>query len=189
VCYAESNDTSSLPEFAMSFLRYSQVGILFVLVAAFVGLGTPMLVAASKDADAKKATEDLKKSKDAKVKIAALVRLGELGQIQYSYAQPAIPDMLKALEDKDAGVRAAAAKAVGQAGSEDPDTVASLVKLLKADKEESVKIAAAEGLGLLGARAKDAVNDLRAAAKDADKKSKLSKVVGASIKSINGTKK
>ena len=78
---------------------------------------------------------------------------------------------------------------VGQAGSEDPDTVPNLVKLLKSDKEESVKIAAAEGLGLLGTKAKDAVNDLRSAAKDADKKSKLAKVITTSIKSINGTKK
>ena len=151
-------------------------------------MAAPMIVAASKDAEAKKATEDLKKSKEAKVKIAALVRLGELGQIQYSYAEPAIPEMLKALEDKDAGVRAAAAKAVGQANSEHPDTVSSLVKLMKSDKEESVKIAAAEGLGLLGAKAKDAVGDLRSAAKDADKKSKLAKVIGTSIKSINGAK-
>ena len=173
----------------MSLQRSARALALFLLVAGFVGLAAPMIVAASKDAEAKKATEDLKKTKDAKVKIAALVRLGELGQIQYSYAEPAIPEMLKALEDKDAGVRAAAAKAVGQANSEHPDTVSSLVKLMKSDKEESVKIAAAEGLGLLGAKAKDAVGDLRSAAKDADKKSKLAKVIGTSIKSINGAKK
>lgn len=173
----------------MLFQRYAKAVALFLLIAGFVGIGAPMLVAASKESDAKKAAEDLKKSKDVKVKIAALEKLGELGQIQYSYAEPAIPEMLKALEDKDAGVRAAAAKAVGQAGSEDPDTVPNLVKLLKSDKEESVKIAAAEGLGLLGTKAKDAVNDLRSAAKDADKKSKLAKVITTSIKSINGTKK
>ncbi len=173
----------------MAFQRSTKALALFLLVAGFVGLAAPMIVAASKEADAKKATEDLKKSKDAKVKIAALVRLGELGQIQYGYVEPAIPDMLKALGDTDAGVRAAAAKAVGQAGSEDKDTVPALVKLLKSDKEESVKIAAAEGLGLLGAKAKDAVGELRSAIKDADKKSKLAKVVGTSIKSINGTKK
>ena len=173
----------------MSIQRYLKAGVLFLLIAGFVGFGAPFIVAASKESDAKKATEDLKKSKDVKVKIAALEKLGELGQIQYSYAQPAIPDMLKALEDKDAGVRAAAAKAVGQASSEDPDTVPALVKLLKGDKEESVKIAAAEGLGLLGAKAKDSVNDLRAAAKDADKKSKLAKAITTSLKSINGSKK
>lgn len=173
----------------MSLQRSGRAAALFLLVAGLIGFGAPMIVAASKEADAKKATEDLKKSKDAKVRIAALVRLGELGQIQYSYVEPALPEMLKALEDKDAGVRAAAAKAVGQAQSEDPGTVPALVKLLKGDSEESVKVAAAEGLGLLGAKAKDAVGDLRAAAKDADKKSKLAKVVGTSIKSINGAKK
>ncbi len=169
--------------------HYLKAGALFLLVAGFVGLGAPMIVAASKEADAKKSTEDLKKTRDVKVKIAALEKLGELGQIQYSYAEAALPEMMKALDDADAGVRAAAAKAVGQANSEDPDTVPTLVKLLKSDKEESVKLAAAEGLGLLGAKAKDAVGDLRAVAKDADKKSKLAKVIGSSIKSINGTKK
>ena len=134
----------------MSLLRCVRAGVLFLLVAGVLGVGAPMIVAASKEADAKRATEDLKKAKDAKVKVAALEKLGELGQIQYAYVEKAIPDMMKALEDKDAGVRAAAAKAVGQAGSEDPETVSSLVKLLKGDKEESVKIAAAEGLGLLG---------------------------------------
>ena len=173
----------------MPMHRLFKAGVLFLLVAGFIGIGAPMIVAASKEADAKKATADLKNTKDAKVKIAALEKLGELGQIQYSYVQPALPEMLKALDDKDAGVRAAAAKAVGQAGSEDPGTVPALVKLLKGDKEESVKIAAAEGLGLLGALAKDSVNDLRAAAKDADKKGKLAKAIGTSLKSINGSKK
>ena len=173
----------------MSIQRGSKAVVLFLLVAGSIGVGAPLIVAASKEADAKKATADLKNTKDTKVKIAALEKLGELGQIQYGYAQPAIPEMLKALEDKETGVRAAAAKALGQAGSEDPDTVPALVKLLKGDKEESVKIAAAEGLGLLGAKAKDSVNDLRNAAKDADKKGKLAKTIGTSIKSINGTKK
>ena len=173
----------------MSLLRCVRAGVLFLLVAGVLGVGAPMIVAASKEADAKRATEDLKKAKDAKVKVAALEKLGELGQIQYAYVEKAIPDMMKALEDKDAGVRAAAAKAVGQAGSEDPETVSSLVKLLKGDKEEAVKIAAAEGLGLLGARAKESVGELRAAAKDADKKGKFAKAITTSLKSINGAKK
>ena len=173
----------------MPIHRLLKAGVLFLLVAGSLGIGAPMIVAASKEADAKKATEDLKKTKDTKVKIAAIEKLGELGQIQSSYAEAAIPEMMKALEDKDAGVRAAAAKALGQAVSEDPGTVPALVKLLKGDKEESVKIAAAEGLGLLGAKAKDSVNDLRAAAKDAEKKGKLAKAIGTSLKSINGTKK
>ncbi len=173
----------------MPIHRLLKAGVLFLLVAGFIGVGAPMIVAASKESDAKKATEDLKKTKDTKVKIAAIEKLGELGQIQYSYVEPAIPELLKALEDKDSGVRAAAAKAVGQAGSEDPGTVPALVKLLKGDKEESVKIAAAEGLGLLGGKAKDSVNDLRTAAKDADKKGKLAKTIQTSLKSINGTKK
>ena len=173
----------------MPIKRLFKAGVLFLLVAGAIGVGAPMIVAASKEADAKKATEDLKKSKDAKVKIAALEKLGELGQIQYSYVEPALPEMIRALEDKDTGVRAAAAKAVGQAGSEDPGTVPALVKMLKGDKEESVKIAAAEGLGLLGSKARESVNDLRSAAKDADKKGKLAKAIQTSLKSINGTKK
>lgn len=162
---------------------------LFLSVGFGIAWAAPMLLAAGKEAEAKKALDELKKTKDTKVKIASLEKLGELGQVQYAFAEPAIPEMMKALDDKEAGVRAAAAKAVGQAGSEDPDTVPSLVKLLKSDKEESVKIAAAEGLGLLGSKAKDAVPALREAAKDADKKSKLAKVIGASVKTINGTKK
>ena len=70
-------------------------------------------LAANNEADAKKYTKDLKKGKDAKVKITALQELGKLAAIQKSLVANALPEIYKALEDKDAGVRAAAAKCLG----------------------------------------------------------------------------
>jgi len=149
---------------------------------------SPDIGAASKETEAKKATEDLKKSKDNKVKIASLQKLGELGLIQYAYVEAAVPDVFKAIKDTDAGVRAAAARTLGMIGPDDKETIPQLTGLLK-DSDESVKIAAAEGLAYMGKKAESAVGALRDAAKGLDNKSKLAKSIGTSIKAIQGVKK
>ncbi len=148
-------------------------------------------LAGEKDDLAKKYTEELRKSKDVKVRVNALQELGNLAQIKKSLAKDAMPDIYKALEDKDAGVRAAAAEALGKTDPEYKDAGAVLVKLLKDDKEESVKIGAAKGLAAMGATAKDALPALReiANANKADKKSKLGAAVKTAVTSISGAKK
>lgn len=173
----------------MTKLRYLKAFAAFALTCGMVLIATsPEIGAASKEAEAKKATEDLKKSKDTKTKIASLQKLGELGLIQYAYVEPAVPDVFKAIKDTDAGVRAAAAKTLGMIGPEDKETIPQLTGLLK-DKDESVQLAAAEGLAYMGKKAESAVGALRDAAKGLDAKSKLAKSINTSIKTIQGTKK
>jgi HEAT repeat protein len=137
---------------------------------------------ANPEEDAKKYTQDLKKSKDAKVRINALNELGKLVGFQRNLANEAMPDIYKALEDKDAGVRAAAAKCLGACGQPADKAVPALLKMLKDDKEDAVKMAAAIGLGSMGKSAKAALPTLRELA--ADKKSKLGGTAKAAMKAI-----
>lgn len=163
-------------------------GLLALAFGMVLLVGADDADAAGKADDAKKFTEDLKKGKDTKTKVTALDELGRLGQIQYKYAEDAIPDLFKYLTDKDAGLRAAAARAIGLVGPDDEKTVGELVAVLKEEKDEGVKFALVVALGQLGTRAKDAVGELRNVQKTADAKSKLAKQVAASIKSITGVK-
>ncbi len=147
------------------------------------------VLAGEKEEDAKKYTEQLRKSKDAKTKITALQELGTLGQIKKSFIADALPDIYKAVEDKDAGVRAAAAEALGK--SDEPyDKVGDiLVKLLKDDKEESVKIGALRGLSAMREAAKAALPTIREIVNNSDKKSKLGQAAKDAAKAIGGNGK
>lgn len=159
-------------------------GALFLCVkdAAFAG---------EKDDLAKRYTEELRKAKDAKTKITALQELGTLAQLRKSLAKDALPDIYKAAEDKDPGVRAAAAEALGKCDEPYEKAGDILVKLLKDDKEEGVKIGAAKGLAAMGPSAKGALPALREVAKAeaGDKKSKLGAAVKSAVQVIGGTKK
>lgn len=148
-------------------------------------------IAGEKDDLAKKYTEELRKSKDTKVRITALTELGNLAQIKKSLAADALPDIYKAAEDKDAGVRAAAAETLGKADEPFDKAGDVLVKLLKDDKEESVKIAALKGLAAMGGTAKDALPAIREVMKAnaGDKKSKLGAAAKTASTSIGGAKK
>ena len=145
--------------------------------------------AADKEADAKRYAEALRKGKDAKAKVQALQELGKLAQVQKALVADALPDIYKATEDKDAGVRAAAAICLGQCDEPSEKAVPLLVKLLKDDKSDDVKIGAAKGLAAMGPGAKSAIGDLNAVAKSSDKKSNLSKAAKQAIKSINASSK
>ena len=166
--------------------RIAAVGLLafglFALVAA------DSIVAASKAEDAKKYTEQLKNAKDAKKRAEALEELGKLGQIMKSLVTSAVPDIKKALTDKEASVRKAAALAYGKIDPDPAEAVPALVKMLKEDKDEGVKVAAAQGLAAMGDKAKDALPTLREIQKSEDKKSKLAKAAQDAMRSIRPKK-
>lgn len=143
-------------------------------------------IAASDISDAKHYTEDLKKGKDAKTKATALIELGKLAVIQRGLVSDALPDIYKALEDKDASIRAAAATCIGQCDEPADKVVPALLKMLKEDKEESVKMGAIKGLAAMGPEAKPALKTLSELA--ADKQSKLSPLAKTAVKAINGKK-
>ena len=64
--------------------------------------------------EAKKYLEDLRKTKDAKTKVTALQELGKLAAVQKSLVADALPEIYKALDDKDASVRGAAGTTAGR---------------------------------------------------------------------------
>ena len=164
---------------------FAAFGLAFGLV---ILAGWDEIAIAGKKEDAEKYTNDLKTGKDAKVKVNALGELAKLGQIMKPFIKDAEPYMMKALEDKDATIRAAAAKAVGMIDPEPKDVVPLFLKMMKEDKDESVKEAAILGLGYMGPNAKDATPDLRKVVKDEDKKSKLNRAAVNSLRSINPKK-
>jgi HEAT repeat protein len=144
------------------------------------------LFASDKEEDARKFTADLKTAKDAKVKITALNELAKLAKLMKSLGEPAIPELYKLLEDKDAGVRAAAAFCLGECDDVPEKAIPALTKMLNNAKEdESVRINAAKGLAAMGPHAKPAVKDLQSVVAGEDKKSKLGKEAGNAIKAIN----
>jgi vesicle coat complex subunit len=145
------------------------------------------VLAADVEKEAQKYTQDLKKGKDAKTKILALQELGKLAALQRKLVADALPDIYKALDDKDASIRAAAAQCLGQCDEPSSKAVPALLKLLKNEKEEeAVKIAAARGLASMGSSAKEAVPTLRQIIKSSDKTSKLVKAAQTAVKAIAG---
>jgi HEAT repeat protein len=137
---------------------------------------------ADKKEDVARLMKELK-SKDVKTRIAAADDLGHIGQIKKSYAEPAVPALIETLRDTDAGVRKAAANALGKV---DPDVklaVPALVDALK-DKAPSVRQAAAIALGLIGPEAKDAIPALRETQKDSDRA--VSRAANQAIQRIMG---
>jgi HEAT repeat protein len=159
-------------------------GVMFLCVREDAAAG-------EKEDDAKKYTEQLRKGKDAKAKITALRELGTLAQIKKSLVADALPDIYKATSDKDAGVRAAAAEALGKADEPYDKAGAVLVKLLKEDKDDSVKIGALKGLTAMGQSAKEASPAIRAVVKSTagDKKSKLGLAAKNALKAVGGGRK
>ncbi|MCI0702492.1 MAG: HEAT repeat domain-containing protein [Planctomycetia bacterium] len=147
---------------------------------------TPVVIASEREEEAKKYTEQLRKGKDAKSKIQALQQLGTLAQIKKSLVAEALPDIYKALEDKDPGVRAAAGEALGKADEPADKAVPLLVKILKDDKDVGAKIGAMKGLSAMGSNAKSAAPTLRQLLKESDKKSKIFKSAQITLKAISG---
>jgi len=121
------------------------------------------------------------KSKDVKTRISAADDLGHIGQVKKSYTEPAVPALIEALRDPDAGVRKAAATAVGKIDPDVKVAVPALTDALK-DKAPPVRQAAAGALGLIGPDAKDAIPALRETQKDSDRA--VSRAAGMAIQRI-----
>ena len=147
--------------------------------------------AATKEEQVTKYVNDLA-SKDAMTRKNAAEEIGKIAQVKASAAKPAVGPLLDTLKDKSAGVREAAALALGRL-DEPAESVPALVKLLKDEKVMSVKIAAARGLGQMGSAATDAVPTLRdvwTGAKNAGKpQQKLAQATRDAMDSIQGNRK
>ena len=160
----------------------------FALLAGFLALAVTRGWAGPKDAEAKKYTDQLQKSKDPKARAEAIEEIGKLAQIHKKLGEAALGDIKKALGDKEVNVRKAAALAYGRCDPDDSDAVASLVELLKNDKDESVKTNAALGLAAMGEKAKAALPSLREAIKGTENK-KSERIYKDAVRSISPAKK
>src|SRR5262245_52896723 len=137
---------------------------LFAALAA--GLVTAVTApAAPREEEAKKYAGDLK-SKDAKVRVTALAELGKLGAAQRKLAEPYTNDIVAALKDGDATVRAQAAKTLAKIDPEDKKAaIEKIIGLLKEEKSAVAREGQETGLGELGAMAGD--DDLKRSAREA----------------------
>jgi len=156
---------------------------LTLAVAGLLLVAAPLL--AGKADDAARYTEDLKTSKDLKVRIIAAQEIGKLAEVRKTYGKEAVPYLLEACQDKDPGLRAAAAEALGKSYTGDDDkAVTLLTNLMKDDGEMKVRIGAIRGLGAMGPKAKAALPTMKEMMGKEDKKSPLRRPLQESINTI-----
>jgi HEAT repeat protein len=160
--------------------------IAMLTVAGVIGLGTSE-ADVPKKIDVAKQISLLRGAKSARDRAAAADELGRHGAIRARDVKDAIEPLLEALKsDKDADVRRAAARALGDISPDPKLVVPALTESLK-DRSVTVKLAAATALGQYGADAKSALPPLRElAAMKNDKK--LSQAARVAVKSIAGKK-
>src|SRR5262245_55885990 len=152
-------------------------------VIGFAGAGgTP------RKEDVPKYLKMLLKAQSAKDRALAADMLGKRGAVKAPDVADAIEPLQKALQkDIDASVRAAAAKALGNIGSDPEGTVPLLIEALK-DKGTDVKFNSIVSLGQYGPDAKDALPALREFLGKKDDKI-TSQAAKTAIGNITGKKK
>lgn len=119
-------------------------------------------------------------------KARAASDLGRRGSVRASDVKEAVePLRTAARNDKEAKVRAAAAKALGLIAIEPKETAKLMLDILRNKKEENqVKMAAMIAVGSLGPDGRIAVPEIRKIARDKEQK-QLSRTARMVLKSIN----
>jgi HEAT repeat protein len=125
------------------------------------------------NADAVKALMGALQGQDPELRPAAATALGEIGNA----AEPAVPLLIKSLEDKQ--TRGAAAYALGRLGAKAAKAIPRLIELVD---DTEMRWSAIQALGQFGPLAKDALPKLRKMLKEADRD--LSYEVQEAIKKI-----
>jgi HEAT repeat protein len=162
------------------FMTFSAASLLLAVMPAFAG----------KADDAAKYTDDLKTSKDIKVRTIAAEEIGKLAQVRKTYGKEAVPYLIEACKDKNPGLRAAAAEALGKAYSDEDDkAVTLLTNMMKDDGDMKVRIGAIRGLGAMGPKATSAVSTIKELMAKEDKKSPLRRPLQDSMNAIMERKK
>ncbi len=145
-----------------------------------------------KKADVPRYIKLLRASPSGKIRADAADELGHRGAIRKSDVLAAVDPLITALKkDRDATVRASAAKALGSIVPNNKEAVQPLMDALK-DPDPKVRIAAANALGMHGPEAKEAIPALREMAQSAgkDKKNRgLKRAARQAINSIQGKRK
>jgi len=167
------------------------------ILGGMILLGSFSLVLAGGGGIGKPKKEDVPKymkqlsSSNAADRATAAKMLGVRGTINANDVEDAVEPLKGVLQkDKDAKVRAAAARALGDIHPEAEETVPLLIDALKNDKVMEVKLASVVALGQYGGDAKEAIPALRDLATKFDaKKSKEGQTIMTAIQMINGGKK
>jgi HEAT repeat protein len=161
--------------------------ILLATVAGVLSLGT-LEADVPKKIDVAKQVSLLKSAKTARERAGAADEIGRHGAIRARDVKDAIEPLLEALKgDRDAEVRQAAARALGNIAPDAKRVVPALTEALK-DQSANVKMAAALALGQYGKDARPAVPALRElAAMKTDRR--LSQSARMALKSIAGRRK
>jgi HEAT repeat protein len=168
--------------------------LLCLSTLGFFLLGSMSLLAAptKEEKDVDKYSKMLKTGKKPEEKVNALKELCRLGTIQVSLTKAVVPEIIKALDDKDEKVRAEAATTIGHIEPENKkEVIEKLRKMLKDEKEpEVVKHGIAEGLSAMASDAKDALPELRELNEKAmAKKKNGDRTYQMAIQAISGRKK
>ena len=174
----------------MKFVQVLGLGVFLGSISLVLagGIGIP------KKEDVPKYLKKLQTSSSGADRAKAAEMLGKRGGINANDVEDAIEPLKTALKkDKDAKVRAAAARALGNIHPDAEGTVPLLIDRLKNDEVMDVKMATVVALGLFGGEAKDALPQLREMAAKFDtkaaKKSNDAQTIQAAIKAISGAKK
>jgi len=131
--------------------------MLVVLGLACLFLSAGHVGAQGKKSDIQKYIKELN-AKDAKARLSAVQGIAKIGQVKSSYAKDAVAPLCDRVEkDSDAGVRAAAALALGQVDADATMAAPVLIKAVESDKDRGVQVNAITALGYLGGGAKEAL--------------------------------
>jgi HEAT repeat protein len=161
---------------------------MFTVGTSLIGLTASELQVIKKE-DVPKYINILKSGSTAKARADAAEKLGHRGAVRASDVEDAIDPLINGLKnDKEAEVRAACAKALGDIGFDPSEkSVEALTEGLK-DTATTVKMASILALGQFAGKAQSALDPLRTIAKNKDDK-KMSQAAAAAVKSIVGSKK
>lgn len=132
----------------------------------------------------------LKNASSAQARATAAEEIGRRGSIRVTDVEAAIDVLLAALkDDKDAIVRKAAAKALGDIAPRPTDTIPALTEAVKSDKSLEVKMTSVEALAKFGPEARSALPTIREFAKEQGDNKKTKQAIAMAIKTISGAKK
>lgn len=159
-----------------------------LLALAVVVVAQPAAQALPSPQEVAKNLDTLQTSQDSKARAAALLELAKAGQVNKRLIKDAEPAMVKALEDKDDAVRAAAAKAIGMIALEPKKYVLKLLEMVEKDKAEEVKVGAIEGLAAMGKEAKPVLPKLVKLLEGAERPSKVGRAGRVAMRTIKMSK-
>ena len=165
---------------------YYAGGVLCLLVMCMTieGGGSP------KKEDMPKYLKMLQTSQSAKDRATAAEMIGKRGAINVNDVKDALEPLKTSVQkDVDAGVRKAAATALGAIGPDPEETVPILADVVKKDKSLDVKLAAVQALAEFGPNAKSALPAIRELQSQQKDNKKAAAVIKTAVQAIAGKKK